>query len=364
MINVTKTFLPPVAKYEAYIQGIFQRAWLTNSGPLVNELESKLKDYLNVENLLFLTNGTIAIQIAIRALGLKGEVITTPFSYVATSSALVWEYCRPVFVDIDPETFNINPALIEGAITEKTTGILATHVFGNPCDIDSIHKVAEKHGLKVIYDAAHCFGTEFRGRSVFSFGDVSTSSFHATKLFHTAEGGAVITGSAELSRKMSLLRNFGHTSPTTFDGVGVNAKNSEFHAAMGLAVLDCMPDILRVRKKQWDWYKKGIEGLGLRTLKVTEGTTYFNGAYFPVVFPSADSLSRSIEALNNHYIYPRRYFYPSLNTLDYVRQPGCANSENIAETVLCLPLYHDLSMEEQELIVGIISKVTVKNECL
>ena len=226
MINVTKPFLPPYEEYEQYLKGIWDRVWLTNNGPLVNDLELKLKSFLGVDHLLFLSNGTIALQIAIKALKLKGEIITTPFSFVATTSSIVWEECEPVFVDIDPASLNINPALIEAAITPKTTAILATHVFGNPCDIEAIEKIAAKHNLKVIYDGAHAFGTTYKGRSVFEYGDICTTSFHATKLFHTTEGGAVVTKDAALLREMSFLRNFGHNGPDTFATIGINGKNS------------------------------------------------------------------------------------------------------------------------------------------
>lgn len=201
MIPVTKPFLPPLEEYKAYLDGIWQRNWLTNNGPLVNELELKLKEYLELPHLLFLSNGTVALQIAIRALELRGEIITTPFTYIATTSSIVWEGCKPVFVDINQQSLNIDPEKIEEAITEKTSAILATHVYGNPCNVESIQKIADKHGLKVIYDAAHCFGVKYRGRSVFAFGDISTTSFHATKLFHTIEGGAVFTHSSELLKR-------------------------------------------------------------------------------------------------------------------------------------------------------------------
>ena len=243
MIPVTKPFLPPIEEYQKYTEGIWQRNWLTNNGPLVNELELKLKDYLQVPHLLFLNNGTIAIQIAIKALQLKGDIITTPFSYVATTSSIVWEGCQPVFVDIDKHTFNIDASKIEAAITPNTSAILATHVYGNPCDIDAIAAIAKKHNLKVIYDAAHCFGTKYKGKSVFAYGDVCTTSFHATKLFHTVEGGAVFCNDADLLRKMAQLRNFGHDGPEHFNEVGINGKNSEFHAAMGLANLKYIQQI-------------------------------------------------------------------------------------------------------------------------
>lgn len=201
MIPVTKPFLPPLEEYYKLVQSIWERQWLTNNGPLVNELELKLKEYLNVPHLIYVTNGTIALQIAIKALGLKGEIITTPFSYVATTSSIVWEGCTPIFVDIDPNTFNIDPTKIEAAITNETSAILATHVYGNPCDIEKIQEIADRYNLKVIYDAAHCFGTKYKGKSIFEFGDVSTTSFHATKLFHSIEGGAIITKDPDLLKK-------------------------------------------------------------------------------------------------------------------------------------------------------------------
>ncbi|HMX39472.1 MAG TPA: DegT/DnrJ/EryC1/StrS family aminotransferase [Saprospiraceae bacterium] len=354
MINVTKPYLPAYADYAHYLEGIWQRNWLTNNGPLVNELELQLKDYLGLEHFLFLSNGTIAIQMAIKALELKGEIITTPFSYVATTSSIVWEGCTPVFVDIDPNTLNLDPALIEAAITKKTSAILATHVYGNPCDIDGIQAVADKHKLKVIYDAAHCFGTRYKGRSVFNYGDVSTSSFHATKLFHTVEGGCVCTTDAEITRRLSLLRNFGHTSPVEFDGVGINAKNSEFHAAMGLAMLKEMESIRARRKEQWLHYQKLLAKAPARTIKIDAEKTEFNYAYFPLIFETESQLLKSMEALNVHAIYPRRYFYPSLNRINYVNHIPCPVSEDVAPRVLCLPLYHQLSREEQEMIVRIL----------
>ena len=231
MILVTKPFLPPIEEYESYLKEIWQREWLTNNGPLVNDFELKLKLYLQVPHLLYLCNGTVALQIAIRALELKGDVITTPFSFIATTSSILWEGIRPVFVDIDADTLNIDPNKIEAAITPQTSAILATHVYGNPCDIDAIEAIAKKHNLKVIYDAAHCFGTKYKGKSVYSYGDVSIASFHATKLFHTVEGGAVFTNDPDLLKKMAFMRNFGFNGPEDFEYMGVNGKNSEFHAS-------------------------------------------------------------------------------------------------------------------------------------
>ena len=354
MIPVTKPFFPPREKYDKYISDIWERQWLTNNGPVLVELEAGLKQYLNISNLMFVANGTIAIQMAIKALKLTGDIITTPFSYVATTSTIVWENCRPVFVDIDPNTFTIDPGKIEAAITKNTSAILATHVFGNACDIDAIQAIADKHGLKIIYDAAHCFDTLYKGKSVFEYGDISTCSFHATKIFHTIEGGAVFSPQPELLTRISLLRNFGHTSPITFDGAGINAKNSEMHAAMGLCVLEYMGEIMKKRKEQWDRYKNMLQQSSkLQLIRITEGCD-FNWSYFPVVFESEAVLLKVTEALNRHDVYPRRYFYPSLNTLDYIDKVGCPNSEKIASCVLCIPLYHTLRGEDQDMIADVI----------
>jgi dTDP-4-amino-4,6-dideoxygalactose transaminase len=345
MINITKPFLPDIAEYIKYLEGIWEREWLTNNGPLVNDLELKLKEYLQAKHLLFLGNGTIALQIAIKALGLKGEIITTPFSYVATTSSIVWEGCDPVFVDIDKDTFNIDPALIEQAITKKTSAILATHVFGNPCDIDAIQQIADKHNLKVIYDAAHCFGTKYKGKHVYNYGDISTASLHATKLYHTVEGGAVVTNDADLLKKMAYLRNFGHESVDTFACAGINGKNSEFHAAMGLVNLRSVEDILTSRKQQAKIYDKELATLRVKKQKIQSGSEW-NHSYYPVVFESEKVLLRSIAHLNENWIYPRRYFYPSLSGLNYVRKSHTPVSDDISKRILCLPMYHTLKSEE------------------
>jgi dTDP-4-amino-4,6-dideoxygalactose transaminase len=353
MIPVTKSFLPPFEEYETYLKGIWQRNWLTNNGPLVNELELRLKEYLNVPHLLFLSNGTIALQIAIKALELKGEIITTPFSYVATTSSIVWEGCVPTFVDIDPHSLNIDASKIEEAITPHTSAILATHVYGNPCDIDAISTIAQKHNLKVIYDAAHCFGTKYKGKSVFEYGDISTTSFHATKVFHTIEGGAVFTDSAELTKKMSYLLNFGHNGPDTFAEVGINGKNSEFHAAMGLTNLKSIAAILKTRKEQSEYYNSRLKTLNVGKIKINP-LCEFNYAYYPIIFKTEKELLKNLENLNAHRIYPRRYFNPSLNKLPYVTYKEMPVSEDISTRVLCLPLYFDLSVEEMDLICRVL----------
>ena len=356
MINVTKPFLPAFEEYQQYLKGIWDRAWLTNNGPLVNELELKLKDYLQVPHLLFLANGTIALQIAIKALGLKGEIITTPFSFVATTSSIVWEGCKPVFVDIDAGSLNIDPQKIESAITNQTTAILATHVYGNPCDIDAIQRIADKHKLKVIYDAAHCFGTTYKGKSVFAYGDVSTTSFHATKLFHTIEGGAVFTSNADLLKKMSFLGNFGYNGPEDFEEAGINGKNSEFHAAMGLSNLKYISTILESRKSQSLRYDQWLKRPGLESIALNPESN-FNYAYYPILFTDEKTTLKIIKELDGNKIKPRRYFYPSLNTIQIYKSGVLPVSEEISKRVLCLPLYHTLSMEEIDFICRIILRV-------
>ncbi len=356
MINVTKPFMPDIEEYIEFIRGIWERNWLTNNGPLVNSLELKLKEYLDAKHMLYMGNGTIALQIAIKALDLKGEIITTPFSFVATTSSIVWEGCEPVFVDIDKDTFNIDPKLIEQAITGKTTAILATHVFGNPCDIEAIQKIAEKHNLKVIYDAAHCFGTKYKGRHVFNYGDISTASFHATKLYHTIEGGAVVTNDAELLKKMVYMRNFGFESFESFASVGINGKNSEFHAAMGLVNLKSIDDILASRKEQAKIYDRELKELRVRKQKLTPDTEH-NNSYYPVVFETEEMALSSIASLNDNWIYPRRYFYPSLSGVSYVKKYSTPVSDDIASRILCLPMYHSLKDEEIAFISRILLRV-------
>ena len=357
MIPVTKPFLPKAEEYEKYLRSIWDRQWLTNNGPLVNELELKLKNFLNLNHLLFVSNGTVALQIAIKALGLEGEIITTPFSFVATTSSIVWEGCKPVFVDIEPDTFNIDPSKIEDAITPRTSAILATHVYGNPCDIDAIQTIADKYGLKVIYDAAHCFGTKYKGRSVFEYGDISTTSFHATKLFHTVEGGAVITRNPEVLKKMVYMRNFGHNGPEAFADLGINGKNSEFHAAMGLCNLKHVNDILNQRKELSLYYRDRLKNLKVTFPVIDESKVDFNYSYFPVLFNSPELMQACIKQLETAKIYCRRYFYPSLASLPYVEESFLPVCESVVQRIVCLPLYHTLTFEDIDLISRIMLRV-------
>jgi dTDP-4-amino-4,6-dideoxygalactose transaminase len=352
MIPVTKPFLPKAKEYDVYLQSIWERQWLTNNGPLVNALELKLKNYLDIEHLLYVSNGTVALQIAIKALALKGEIITTPFSFVATTSSIVWEGCTPVFTDIEPDTFNIDPQKIEAAIGPNTSAILATHVYGNPCDIDAIQAIADKHGLKVIFDAAHCFGTKYKGRSVFEYGDISTTSFHATKLFHSIEGGAVFTRKPELLKKMAFMRNFGHDGQEDYSELGINGKNSEFHAAMGLCNLKYVDEILNKRKLLSEYYLDKLSDLKASFPKHHDDYIS-NYSYFPVLFDSKELMLKCLSELAAEKIYCRRYFFPSLSSLSYVTKTDLPVCDSIVERIICLPLYHSLTFSDLDLITRI-----------
>lgn len=357
MIPVTKTFLPPQEEYNSYVKRAWDKAWLTNRGELTLELEQKLKDYLSVSNLTITNNGTIPIQIALKLFGKGGEIITTPFSYVATSAAIVWENCKPIFVDIHPEYLTIDETKIEAAITPKTTAILATHVFGNPCHVTAIEAIAKKYDLKVIYDAAHCFGVKYNNQSIFNFGDVSTCSFHATKLFHTGEGGAMFCNDDKIHHRLFYSHNFGHNGPLEFHGLGINAKISELQSAMGLAIFPYMEHIISERKKVTDFYNENLNFSNLKSIKIRENTDW-NHSYYPLLFDSETTLLRVQEELQKENIVPRRYFYPSLNTINYTKGDVMPISESIASRIVCLPLYVGLTREDLEKITQIINKLT------
>lgn len=354
-ILVTKPFQAPFAEVSAEIKKAWDAEWLTNNGPMLRQLEQGIKDYLGTHDCAVVGNGTIAIQIAMHAVGAEGEIITTPFSYVATTSSIVWEGCTPVFVDIDPQTFNIDPSKIEAAITPKTTAILATHVFGVPCDVEAIAAIAEKHGLKVIYDAAHCFGSKYKGQSVLNYGDISTLSMHATKLYHSVEGGAIFVNDPDAEKVESItgmisplrfevdrMRNFGHYGPETFSGVGINGKNSELHAAVGLVNLRYADEILADRERQHRKYDVLLDELGLRRPMIAAEVEW-NKSYYPVVFRDQEEALAVKGALEKEGIYARRYFYPALNTLKYVENPGhTPEAVAVSKSILCLPLYYGL----------------------
>lgn len=359
MIPVTKAYLPNKEKYQSYVDRIFQSGWLTNNGSLLQELERRLADYLGVKNIILVANGSFALQLAYKALALEGEVITTPFSFAATTSTLAWEGLKPVFADINPKTFNINPAQIEAHISPNTSAIVPVHVFGNPCDVEAIQAIADKHKLKVVYDAAHAFGSEYKDQSVLNFGDISTLSFHSTKLFHTIEGGAVITNDDELAKKVRLMINFGISGPASIDSVGTNAKMNEFEAAMGLCVLDEIETIKQHRKEIWQVYINELSNIVEMQQWNEHGKN--NCAYAPVLFDSEEQLLKIEAKLKENNILARRYFYPSLDTLAYLdSKQVCRHSRDIANRILCLPIYPTLDNSSVEKIVEVIIK-DVKN---
>lgn len=352
-ILVTKPVLPDLAVYSLYLERIWNAVWLTNDGPLAKELEGKLRDYFGVRHVFLVSNGTMGLQLAIRALAIRGEIITTPFSFVATADAIVWEHCNPIFVDIDPETLCIDPKKIEVAITKNTKAIMGVHVYGNPCDTEAICRIANKHQLKIIYDAAHAFGTRKKGRSILTEGDVSVLSFHATKLFHTGEGGAIVTNDDEVAKRIIELRNFGHANGEIVS-LGINAKNSELHAAMGLALFPKIDEIYSNRKAIADIYKKHLGDLKAMKNFLFDKEIVHGFSYYPIIFESEDVLVKIQEAMEGENIFPRRYFFPSLNTLPFFGGDQCPISESLSRRVLCLPMYSDLALEDAERITRIV----------
>jgi dTDP-4-amino-4,6-dideoxygalactose transaminase len=364
MIPVTKPYFPSREKLNQYIDGIYERQWLTNNGQLVQQLTERLEAYLGVENLLLVSNGTLALQIAYRALGVSDatpgaqpEAITTPFSFIATASSLKWEGVQPVFSDIDPKTWCLNPANIEAAITPNTRAIVPVHVFGNACDVEAIDSIAQEHGLKVIYDAAHAFGVRYKGESLLKYGDAATLSFHATKLFHTGEGGAIVFKRKEDLERAKSMINFGITGPDTIGELGINAKMNELQAAMGLCVLDELQSNLAARKQVWQRYRQALpKHLQLQSL--LQNLDY-NYAYFPVVFASEQQALAVLASLKEQGILARRYFYPSLETVNSLGSNAVNQSvsSDIAGRVLCLPIYATLGSDTQVLITKTITQV-------
>lgn len=356
MINVTKTYLPNIEKYKEYVDRIFKNGWLTNNGEFVRKLEKELEIYLGVKHVVLVSNGTLALQIAYKALELKGEVITTPFSFVATSSSLVWEGLEPVFVDIDDKSFNMDSNKIEKAITDKTSAIVPVHVFGNSCEVDEIDKIAKKYNLKVIYDAAHAFGIKYKGESVLNYGDISTLSFHSTKIFHTIEGGALIINNDDLYEKVKKMINFGITGPEKIEVLGINAKMNEFQAAMGLCMLEEIDGIIDRRKKIVSYYNREFGGR-IDTQEINKDSNS-NYSYFPVVFKSEKILLQVQKKLNEKNIFPRRYFNPSLDKLPYIKSKGEFKiADNISKRILCLPISEVMTEEDVINIVSLIKTI-------
>lgn len=365
MITVTKAFIPDRDKYQRYVDNIFDSGQLTNNGPLLKELESRLANYLGVKNLILVANGSLALQVAYKALNLKGEVITSPFSFAATTSTLLWENLHPIFADINPATFNLDPKNIINNLSTNTSAILPVHVFGNPCEVEQIRQIADEYNLKVIYDASHAFGVDYlinsaEKTSVLNFGDISTISLHSTKLFHSIEGGAIITSDDDLAKRIRLLINFGISSPDTIDDVGTNAKMNEFEAAMGLCVLDEIENIKKLRSQIWNNYE--VELKDFVEFQKWHPLSMNNHAYAPILLKNQSELLNLKNTLEENNIYPRRYFYPSLDDIEITKHCSNktkSNSKLISEKILCLPIYPGLSEKDQLRICEIVLK-TIK----
>lgn len=346
-IPFTQPFLPPHAQYQTLLDGIWQRNWLTNDGPLVQALEEKLGACLDVPHLAATANGTLALQFAIRALAQQGEIITTPFSYIATASSVLWEGCTPVFADINPQDFNLDPEKAKALIGPKTKAILATHVFGNPCAIAALEKLKKDAGIALIFDGAHAFGTRYRRQSVFAFGDATMGSLHATKLYHSVEGGILTTSNTELDQQFRFLRNFGHNGFGQFSLPGINGKMSELHAAMGLVNLQHLESILPNRKSAWLRYADNLKNSGLQLLQLNPEAE-FNYAYFPVLFSNEEKLLQVMAKMAANEVQPRRYFYPALNEISFLENKNhpAPIASDLARRVLCLPMFHEMCPAE------------------
>lgn len=362
-IYVTQPYLPPLEELQPYLEQIWANKILTNGGPFHQQLEKSLCNYLGVKHISLFTNGTIALITALQALRITGEVITTPYSFVATAHALLWQSCKPVFVDIDPNTLNLDPSKIEAAITSKTTAILPVHCYGNPCDTEAIQKIADHYKLRVIYDAAHAFGVEDEGGSILRHGDLSVLSFHATKVFNTFEGGAIVCQNLEMKQHIDNLKNFGFLDETTVVAAGINGKMSEFNAAIGILQLKHMPRIIESRKKIDDYYRKNIDhSIGVDPLKISKNKLS-NHSYFPILINSNYSLSRDqlYQKLKENNVYARRYFYPLISDFPIYRDLPSSNPLNLKESlkaskkILCLPIYPSLNKEQQNKIVKVIN---------
>jgi dTDP-4-amino-4,6-dideoxygalactose transaminase len=361
-IYITRPFLPPLAEFQPYLEQIWANKILTNGGPFHQQLEAALCSYLGVEHLALCTNATVGLVIALQALGVKDEVITTPYSFVATSHSQLWNGLQPVFVDIDPHTLNIDASKIKAAITSRTSAIMAVHCYGNPCAVDAIQKIASEFNLRVIYDAAHAFGVKHSGESVLRHGDLSVLSFHATKVFNTFEGGAIICPDAETKQHVDHLKNFGFVNETTVVAAGINGKMSEVNAALGLLQLKHVDYTIALRQKIDIAYRQALLDIPGIVCLPTPRDAVPNYSYFPILVGADYSISRNAlhEAFKDQGIYTRRYFYPLISSFPMYRDMHSANPSNLpiataaAQTVLCLPIYPGLDAQEQERIIQVI----------
>lgn len=361
-IYVTQPYLPPLEEFIPYLEQIWDSKRLTNNGPFHNELEEELCSYLGVKHLSLFTNGTIALVTALQALRISGEVITTPYSFVATAHSLLWNNITPVFVDIDPVTMNLDPEKIEAAITPHTTAILPVHCYGNPCDVERIQEIADTYGLKVIYDAAHAFGVKYKGESLLNHGDLSVLSFHATKVFNTFEGGAIVCPDEKTKKRIDFLKNFGFSDEVTVTAPGINGKMSEVQAAFGLVQLKHVDEAIAQRSRIHEQYQKLLANVRGITLMEKQACEVSNYSYFPIVVEPAYSLSRDelYERLKEHGIHGRRYFYPLISSMPMYRGlpssdvGNVKNAHRIAQSIICLPMYPDLTDEQVQMIADLI----------
>lgn len=350
-ITVTKSYIPDRTRLNSYLARALDSRCLTNDGPLLRELTTRLEEYLGVRNLILVANGTLALQLAIKATGMEGSVITTPFSFPATTSSLLWSGCTPQFHDVDPATYNIvlEPSRING--NTRVTGLLATHIFGNPCNVDKLIANCSDLDIPLIFDGAQAFSVRHKGESVLNFGDISILSFHATKIFHSVEGGALVVSSKEHYEKIKKMINFGYDAAGEISEIGINAKMNEFQAAMGLAVLDEIDEVLEKYRERSLLYNELLSD-SLKRQEIAPATDY-NYSYFPICFPDTAAMVKTLNCLSEKEVFPRRYFYPSLDTLPaYGGESNCAVSADIASRIICMPLYADLELE------------TVKDICL
>ena len=361
-IPVTQPFLPELSEFVPYLEQIWDNRWLTNNGPFHQELEAKLAEYLGVEHVSLFNNATIALITALQAMRIHGEVITTPYSFVATSHSIMWNGLEPVFVDIDPTTFNIDPAKIEAAITPRTTAIMPVHCYSNPCDVEAIQKIADNYGLKVIYDAAHAFGVNYKGESLLKWGDLSILSFHATKVFNTFEGGAIISPDAKTKQRIDRLKNFGIADELTVTAPGINGKMSEINAAFGLVQLKHIDDAMAQRQAVDSRYRSELAEVTGITLYQHDINANSNFSYFPIIVEAEYPLSRDelYEKLKANGILSRRYFYPLISNMPMYRGLPTADAVHLplanalAEKVLCLPIFNELTVEQQQQVIALI----------
>jgi dTDP-4-amino-4,6-dideoxygalactose transaminase len=365
-IFVTKPHLPPLEDFIPYLEEIWANEWLTNGGPLHQRLEQELGSFLSVPYVSLFNNATNALMVALRALDITGEVITTPYSFVATTHSLLWNGNTPVFADIDPESLNLDPACIEAAITDKTTAIMPVHCYGTPCDVDAIEAIAKRHGLKVLYDAAHAFAVECQCGSVLNHGDLSVVSFHATKVFNTFEGGAIVSQTAAMKKHIDDLKNFGIQDEVTITATGINGKMSEVCAAFGLLQLKSIDTIIARRRAIAETYRQSLDGVpGIRVVRPSPAKRS-NYGYFPILVGDEYPLSRDglYTKLKEHSIFARRYFYPLLSTLPmYCNLPSATPmnlpvATDIAARVLCLPIYPGLAAEDAERVANLIRSLS------